>query len=243
MEKKHRVFIYDRKEMGILTLLAILVAAFAFTLGVHLGKRVGFKGNAHVSDVDSVATAPDKIPDRQEIQEQTKGAQQAVDESLNQALHDEVARTGIKLDSSHQVELPKNTKNEANKPHHGDANSGDSSHSGHSEAAHPKSDSHAKSSHSLRLEDVAAAQRSAPEGTFTLQIGSHPGLEGAKHQVDAIEGLGFKPFLRIADVKGKGRWYRIYLGGYETRDEAEKAGNRYRSQKVVDSFVIAKIEE
>ena len=40
MEQKQRFFIYDRKEMGVLLFLGVMVAIFAFTLGVHLGKKV-----------------------------------------------------------------------------------------------------------------------------------------------------------------------------------------------------------
>src|SRR5476651_1191800 len=99
MDQKPRLFIYDRKEMGILIILAMMVAIFAFTLGVHLGKKVPARPVV-VGPVDTApaVTSQDKTPNRQELTEQGKGTQQAVDESLNQALHDEVTRSGIKAD-------------------------------------------------------------------------------------------------------------------------------------------------
>jgi cell division protein FtsN len=49
--------------------------------------------------------------------------------------------------------------------------------------------------------------------------------------------------LRVATIQGKGRWYRVLLGGYGSRDDAEQAGDRYRSQHVIDTFVISKVTE
>ena len=43
MERKKRLFIYEGKELTVLVILGSTVAAFAFTLGVHLGKRVSPK--------------------------------------------------------------------------------------------------------------------------------------------------------------------------------------------------------
>jgi cell division septation protein DedD len=221
MEKKHHLFIYDRKELGVLVLLGVMVAVFAFTLGVHLGKRVGVGGRlAPAPEATTAITSPDQLPNRQEFQEQSKAAQQAVDESLNQALHDEVARTGIKMDAPRQVELPEDPKGAG------------------AASAMPK-----KSKFLGTLQDIPAAQRAAPQGRFTLQIGSHNVVDEAKDQVDAVEALGFKPFLRAAEIRGKGKWYRVYVGGFFSRTEAEKAGQRYKSQHAIDSYIVAKITE
>src|SRR5687768_1489129 len=107
MDQRQKLFIYDRKEMAVLVLLGIMVALFAFTLGVHLGKRVGSGTLAdHADEVKAAQTVADALPDRQDFVEHGDGVATAVDETLNQALHEEVARTGIKLDTPRQVELP-----------------------------------------------------------------------------------------------------------------------------------------
>src|SRR5690349_10995470 len=101
MSEKHRVFIYDRKEMAVLTLLGIMVAVFAFTLGMHLGKRVGGKGiamGAGAPGTPALETKPDQVPDGKDLSDESKGVQQAADESASQTLHEELERTGAKLD-------------------------------------------------------------------------------------------------------------------------------------------------
>jgi cell division protein FtsN len=226
MEQKQRFFIYDRKEMGVLLLLGVMVAIFAFTLGVHLGKRVGPQVVAHgPGDAETAPTIPDKLPNRQELTEQAKGAQQAADESLNQALHDEVTRTGIKLDTPRQLALPEKP---VSKNAGATTGSPPVEHADHAGTA-PKSGG----------PDAVALRRAAPAGKFTLQIGSYPAFEEARDQADSLEALGLKPYMRKAEVRGKS-WYRLYVGGFDAKEAAEKVGSRYVSQHMIDAYIVSK---
>lgn len=228
MEQKQRFFIYDRKEMGVLLLLGVMVAIFAFTLGVHLGKRVGPSSVAQgPGDAETVPTVPDKIPNRQELTEQAKGAQQAADESLNQALHDEVARTGIKLDTPRQLALPEKPVSK---------NAGATTETPPVQVKQEAPDEKPASAPEV---DAVALHRTAPEGHFTLQIGSYPVLEEARDQADSLEALGLKPYMRPATVRGK-QWYRLYVGGFNTKEAAEQVGARYVTQHMIEAYIVAK---
>src|SRR5579859_7542598 len=112
MQQKQRVFIYDRKEMGVLTLLGVMVAVFAFTLGVHLGKKVTNtpKSASPVGDTAPVATLNDQVPEPREIHENAKGVEQTADEALSQSLKEEVKEVGVKTEKTVQVDLPKQPK-------------------------------------------------------------------------------------------------------------------------------------
>lgn len=233
MEQKQRFFIYDRREMGVLLLLGTLVALFAFTLGVHLGKRVGPKGAAeHGLEATTAATIGDKFPNRQELVEQGKGANQAAEESLNQALHEEVIRTGIKLDDHKQVRLPEKTRAEKAGVPEPEAVIAEPE---HGETAAPAQ--HAAESHAVAPVSEAPAPELAAK--FTLQIGSHPSAADAKVQLDDLEAKGLKPFQREALVKGR-KWFRVFVGGFGTKEAAEKAGRGYVSRRVIQAFVVSK---
>lgn len=221
MARKQRLFIYDRREMGVLILLGVMIALFAFTLGLHMGKRVGpaaSQGSVHLPDTPIADTTMDAVPDRVEINEQSKGAQQAAEQVLNESLQGEVARTGLKLDPSHQVDLPRKPK---------DTKAG------------------ATTLESPEGQTVAAVlpalARSAPKGKFTLQIGSYPTLEEAKSQLQALESQGAEPFLRTAEVTGKGKWFRVYLGGFESKKQAESQAQDYLKKHLIHSFIVAKM--
>jgi cell division protein FtsN len=229
MQQKQRIFIYDRREMAALLLLGVMVAVFAFTLGVHLGKKVGGKGMPEpIPKALPVATLPDKLPESKELAEQAKSLREAADESLNQALHDEVERTGLTLDTPRQVQLPKNPKS---------ANAGATTlHPGvpvavpaHSPAAAPSP-----------VQASSPVHDQAGLGHFALQVGSYPARSDADGRVQEIRNRGLEPYVREADVKGS-TWYRVYVGEFSTRSDAEKAGQSYQSKRLIRSFVVAKI--
>src|SRR4051794_7417644 len=104
MSERRRLFIYDRKEVGILILLGIGVALFAFTLGVHLGKQVVPKTEVaaivHEKPAETVEPAPPGPPNRTEVAEEVKNVPGAVNETLDESLRDEVAKTGLQVEKT-----------------------------------------------------------------------------------------------------------------------------------------------
>lgn len=116
MESKRRLFVYDRKEVGVLLLLGVGVAIFAFTLGVHLGKQVIPKVTEAPHDqvaAESIAAVQEQNPNRGDVAEQVKHVPEAVEDALDQTLRDEVANTGLQVETAKPLEYPKNAKIES----------------------------------------------------------------------------------------------------------------------------------
>jgi len=234
MDQKQRLFIYDRKEMITLIALGLMVAAFAFTLGIHLGKRVRGKGA-----VDEVAVAPeqvptlqDSVPNKQELAEQAKGAQAAADDELSQTLKSEVSKSGITLNTPRQVQLPESTKTK----------------NGGATTLHSVQKAAQELEAQGRPEKIAEStienKRSASDlAKYTLQVGSYPSENEAQEQVDSLRAHGLKPFLRSAQVKGLGTRFRLFVGGFDSREDAEKAGHAYQAQHVIHSYLVSNIAE
>jgi cell division septation protein DedD len=171
------------------------------------------------------ATQPDQLPNQQEFKEQSAKAQEAANDSLNQALHDEVERTGIRMETPRQVELPEKTKTKQ---------AGATSSTGDPEAEQSQTVVKAPAHTAETIESKG------PQGKFTLQIGSHPNLEDARSQIVLVESAGVKAFVKAAEVKGIGLRYRVFLGGYESKAEAEAAGEKFKSQHLFESFIVSK---
>ncbi len=300
METKNQLYIFGKKEIGLLIAMGLGIASFSFTLGIHMGKRIAPKGvEAKSNSGTPLETASDKIPDRHELAEQAKGVQGAADESLNQSLHDEVTRTGIKLDVPRQIELPKNSKNKAGgattshaqthaeskaEPEKAAEHSSEKSDEkkvekaekgGESEksetkpeaktdttpdaksdedaplATHPEKPKSAAAKHEpapVKHEEATkeASHDSAPDsaaeetssGKYALQVGSFPTRGEAEARLKEIGGSGLASSIHEADVKGKGTWYRVYLGGFSTKKIAEKAADSLQKKKQIDHFVV-----
>ncbi len=202
-----KLFIYDRKEVLLLLLIAVMVAIFSFTLGVHLGKKVTLSQKVHLpGDASLVGTEADAIPNRQELAEQAKGVQQAGDESLGQALHDEVTKTGIKLNVPKQVELPKVTKSE-------------------------------------KAEKKASQKTSQKAANYSVQVGSFPSEKDARQRLRRLEQMGMDGFIHSAQIKGKGKWFRLYTGHFATKELATAQGLKLKKKKIIDSFVVSNVVE
>jgi cell division septation protein DedD len=236
MEQKQRLFIYDRREVVTLIALGLMVAAFAFTLGVHLGKRaVSHTAGAELTTDAQIPTLQDSIPNKQELKEQSKDAQNVADEELTRSLKQEVGTTGVKIKSPRQVELPTKPKAKT-----GGATT--------LKTSQDKTDlkslqklGDALSPEPKVEEKVAEKTLSEPSGKYTLQVGSYPTEAEAKERVDSLREHGLNPFLRQAEVKGLGLRYRLFVGGFASREEAEKSGKEYQAQHVIHSFLVSNL--
>ena len=247
MDQRQRFFIYDRKEMGVLILLGIMVAMFAFTLGVHLGKRALHPTTeTPTGAIRPAETIGDKVPESHDIKEQAEGVPAAADETLNSSLHDEVAKTGIHMDTPRQVDLPSTTKAKA-----AEAPAGPE---GEPALATPKAKHKAETlaesiappgstSESLTETSAPIVKPHAVARKYTLQIGSFPTIEEARATSEKMEAAGIKPLIRAVQLKGKGKWYRIYLGTYDTKELADQAGLRYRAKNAIGSYIVTHLTE
>lgn len=107
MELRPKIHIYDRRELGVLFFLAVVVSLFSFTLGIHMGRRAGSETEkAAAAEPVAIAHDVEPPPSSQDLNQQARTAHQVADQALDQTLHDEVMKTGIKLEKGHQLELP-----------------------------------------------------------------------------------------------------------------------------------------
>lgn len=229
LDRKRRLFIYDRKEVGVLILLGVGVALFAFTLGVHLGKQVVPKAIETASEAkpaETLTTAETQAPSRVEISQEVKNVPAAVDETLDQSLRDEIAKTGMKVDKTRQLELPKNLHEETSKPE-----------VGAKETAEPKAEPKTEKK-TAKTEPKVAAEPAG--GRYTLQVGSYPSLHDAEPVLLQLNENGLRAEVREVELAGKGKWFRLFVGQFDSVKEAEKAGKSFKKERRIAEFVVVK---
>ena len=114
----------------------------------------------------------------------------------------------------------------------------------------PKEDAPAKHEEKVAktpVEKIKEVQKSllvnqpTPGGKYTLQIASYPNANEARKHLDNLAKAGMKTFVREKELGDKGRWFRVYIGGYETKKEAEKFAKRYQKDKLIKSYFVAKM--
>jgi cell division protein FtsN len=234
VDQKRRLFIYDRKEVGILILLGVGVALFAFTLGVHLGKQVVPKATEaalEAKPVDPLTAAEPSAPSRVEISGEVKNVPAAVDETLDQSLRDEIAKTGMKVDKTRQVELPStvHASKETTSPEVG------------AEGNAPKKSAPVATAPKSMARKSEPATESAAENVssrYTLQVGSYPSLREAEPELLKLNENGLRAEVREVELTGKGKWFRLFVGQFDTIKDAEKAGKSFKKERRIADFVV-----
>jgi cell division protein FtsN len=58
-------------------------------------------------------------------------------------------------------------------------------------------------------------------GKYTIQLGSHATLADAEKFADAFKVRGYDVIINEADIKGKGVWFRVNLGVFDTIKDAK----------------------
>jgi len=77
--------------------------------------------------------------------------------------------------------------------------------------------------------------------SFSLQVASYKEKAKAEETAKKLGSLGFKPRVLAVDLPAKGRWYRIVVGGFESREAAQKAADRIAKKIQGASCIIRKI--
>ena len=62
----------------------------------------------------------------------------------------------------------------------------------------------------------------SPSGTLAVQVASTKDAASAEALVKKLTQLGYAGFSTVAEIPDKGSWYRVRVGPYRTKTEAEK---------------------
>ncbi|MDO8784594.1 MAG: SPOR domain-containing protein [Syntrophales bacterium] len=60
-------------------------------------------------------------------------------------------------------------------------------------------------------------------GKYLIQIVSYRERERADNLCKRLKALGYSPMVVTADLPGKGKWFRVVLGGFDTQKDAREA--------------------
>lgn len=80
--------------------------------------------------------------------------------------------------------------------------------------------------------------KSPGNARYSVQVGSYPQMEEAARTVDRWKKKGYPAFMMIADIPDRGRWYRVRLGGFESRNEATRYMQELQSREDVEALVV-----
>jgi len=73
---------------------------------------------------------------------------------------------------------------------------------------------------------------------YVVQVASFRGSDEASPLLKQLDTLGVKATVRPVDLAGKGRWFRVYVGPYGSRDEADKVRLKIKKALKIDGLVL-----
>jgi cell division septation protein DedD len=94
---------------------------------------------------------------------------------------------------------------------------------------------------------VAAALRegepkqSAPrgyDGEYTLQVISYDRAEPSQAFAEGLRAKGHSAFVLAADIPERGRYYRVRIGPFKSREQAETYRSKFEDEEHMNTFVV-----
>jgi cell division septation protein DedD len=64
------------------------------------------------------------------------------------------------------------------------------------------------------------------EGRFEVQVAAYQDRQKAEQTIEKLKPLGFTSRVVMKDLPGKGRWFRVIIGGFESREKAKAAADQ-----------------
>lgn len=220
MDDKTKLYVFERKEVVLILLFMILSAITAFTIGVRVGKNFSYDtaGVTHEdrSKVELLSGQEEQVqklvddfkeepipPAKDVINESQKRLSKEVQKIEDGAMDKEIAKE--KADIIDQKMKQDQVKAEEEKP---------------AEVVDPFSQNEEMSQ---------STSKDHLSGKYTIQVGSYRSVKDAETFADGFRVRGYNPIISEVDIKGRGTWFRVSLGVFETIAEAKKYVDKERT--------------
>jgi len=83
----------------------------------------------------------------------------------------------------------------------------------------------------------ATPERKLPIGKFTINVGSFKKRVTAERLMNELKAKGYKAFVAEASIPQKGTWYRVSVGRFPSREEAQTFAQTVKEKEGIDFFV------
>ena len=80
--------------------------------------------------------------------------------------------------------------------------------------------------------------KAAGDASFSVQVAASQNMTEANQWVQSWRDRGYSAFLMVADLPDKGRWYRVRLGTFPSRDTAENFASQLKEKEQVEAIAV-----
>lgn len=92
--------------------------------------------------------------------------------------------------------------------------------------------------------DRVTGREKAAAGSFCLQVAAYRQIEPAQQLIAKLQAKGFSQVKLVkSDVPGKGTYFRVRLGSFSNRQQAQRLQQRLAVEEAMDSLVVREGEK
>lgn len=234
MDEKTKLYVFSKREVALIFLFMFLIALTSFVFGVKIGKSYSY-GESGLEPVD-----------RQRV-DLMSGQEEAVNEVLDESK---------KESNSEQPEMKTPDMEDLNKKleqHIQDETSGKQA-KPQMEASEPKKKAQATQVSNQMIEPAPGVavpkvegQKSTTSqdqysGKYTIQLGSHRSLDEAEAFAEGFRVRGYNPIVNEVEIPGRGVWYRVSLGAFDSITDAKEYVKKENSLFQGQEYVFVRFE-
>jgi hypothetical protein len=82
----------------------------------------------------------------------------------------------------------------------------------------------------------------AEESLYLIHVSSFRSRKNAEIEVSNLQKHGVQAFYRYESVKGKGKWFRVYIGTFENRQEAMEKGAELLRKGIISYYKSRRVD-
>jgi|GEM_PF-3688679 len=253
---QEKVFVFDKLEIGILIIFFVVLGATSFVLGTRFGKKEALKSYNNSLKVNQKIALKNSITQRNLNDEvrMTLGQRLRTKEKkaplIKKAQDSFINKNNIKTqeafnDLKNEVEKMAQPVKEVEVTDPGK----EIIFADKAEVAKIKNDSVAdivkdRIDNEIEPNDEEAYSFATEDliGKYTIQVGSYKTLEEAQHFSQSFSAKNFKPIINEVNLSGRGKWYRVSLGVFDSQVSAIRYVKRESSVFSDQKYYITMIE-
>ncbi|EQC52370.1 SPOR domain-containing protein, partial [Bacteriovorax sp. DB6_IX] len=94
-------------------------------------------------------------------------------------------------------------------------------------------------------EEAPSAQEQSDDnfsGKYTIQLSSFQSLAEAKQFAEGFKVLGYNPIINEKNIPGRGNWFRVSLGVFNSLSETKDYILKHKSLFAERDYVLTKFE-
>lgn len=85
--------------------------------------------------------------------------------------------------------------------------------------------------------EAASAKNTVSKLRYTIQVGSYPEKAMADEEARNMKKKGYAAFVVATDLADKGKWFRVRMGSFSSKQSAEKLTKELKSKEGIDGFI------